>query len=139
MTEEQKRHLDGIRDREPHPAITYEQLPYEAQSYINELEMEAYDARQQALVGRAVLLSALGAFLIDANFLHLVDVTNSWAAIIAVPLLVLPWIFYVWQWRRNAGEFLPSSSDTGWPDPGDEKLREAWELDHIVRRASPRD
>lgn len=46
MTEEQKRHLDGIRDREPHPAIEYEQLPNEAQSYINKLEMEAYDAKQ---------------------------------------------------------------------------------------------
>lgn len=139
MTEEQKRHLDGIRDRGPHPAIKYEQLPDEAQSYINELEMEAYDAKQQALAGRTLLLSALGAFLIDANFLHFIDLTNSWTAITAVPLLVLPWIFYAWQWRRNADELSPKYSDTEWPRPTDEKLREAWEVDYIVRRASQGD
>lgn len=138
MTEEQKRQLDGIRDQNPHPAITYEQLPNEAQSYINELEMEAYDARQQALAGRTLLLSALGAFLIDVNFLHLVNVANSWSAVVAVPLFVLPWVFYVWQWRRNAREFSLPSGGTGWSHPSDEKLREAWELDYVVRRASSR-
>lgn len=135
MTEKQKQHLDGIRNCEPHPAVKFEQLPTEAQSYINELEMEAYDARQQSLAGRTVLLSVLGAFLVDANFLHLVDVTSLWSATIAGPLLVLPWVFYVWKWRRNANEFSPA----GWPNPSDEKLREAWELDYIVRHASPHD
>lgn len=132
LTEEQKRHLDAIRDRQPHPAATYDQLPEEVQSYIGELEMEAYDAKQQALVGRTVVLSAVGAFLVDANFLHLLNLTNAWAATLAVPLLVLPWLFYVRQWRRNADEFLPGQDA---PSPTDEGLRSAWELAYIARRA----
>lgn len=134
MAEEEKRHLDGIRDRGAHPAVRYEQLPEEAQRYINELEMEAYDAKQQALVGRTVLLSGVGALLIAADFFHLLDLTNSWAAIVAVPLLVLPWLFYVWQWRRNADEFMPPHGPADGEIPTDEKLREAWELDYIVKR-----
>jgi hypothetical protein len=139
LTEAQKRHLDSIREREPHPATRFEQLPDEVQSYITELEMAVYDSKQQSLAGRTLLVSGLGAILIDANFLHLIDWTNWWAAIIAGPLLLFPWIFYAWQWRRNADEFSPPANGADWTSPSDEKLREAWELDHIVRAASHRD
>lgn len=126
MSEPDKRHLDAIRDHEPHPAVTYDQLPEEAKSYISELELEAYDAKQESLVGRVALLSATGALLIDANFTHLVSFTNPWAATVAFPLLVAPWLYYVWKWRRNADAFTTTLTDEG--------LREAWELDHISRR-----
>lgn len=135
MSEEEKRHLDAIRDRHPHPAATGESLPEEAQSYINELELEVYDSRQGALLARTLLLFGIGVVITDANFLHLVDVTGQWPAFVGVVLLVAPWPVYLWQWRKNSRGFLPSSDDPDWHNPTDERLREAWELNYISSRA----
>ena len=127
MSEADKRRLDAIRDQEPHPAVTYDQLPEEAKNYISELEVEAYDAKQQSLVGGVALLSVIGALLIDANFTHLVSLTNPLVAATAFPMLVAPWFYYVWKWRRNADAFTPTLEE-GMPDPTDERLKTAWEL-----------
>lgn len=134
MTEAEKRYLDAIRESPPHPAVKLEQLPGEAQDYLNELELEAYDREQEQLVERCAIVSVVGALLIDANFLHLLDFTSWWAAITAIPLFVAPWLFYRWKWRQNADAFLPDLDAPGAVHPTDERLRAAWELRHIANK-----
>jgi hypothetical protein len=72
LTEAEKRELDSFRHRESeggeHPSASYGDLPEEVQSYLSKIEIEYYDLIQQTLVGRCLLLSGVGLFLLLNHF-----------------------------------------------------------------------
>ena len=129
LTEAEKHQLDAFRMQEKHPAAEYESLPQEVQSYINGLELENYDKKQEALVLPALLCSGLGAyFLIRCIFGY--DEGSFFRYAVSIALLVPPWIWYSIKWKQNADEFLPET----WPSPTDEALMREWELDYIANK-----
>ena len=64
LTEKEKRLLDAFRAQPTHPSANFEQLPEEVQRYVNRIEMELYDQKQEAAAGRAIVLSEVGAALL---------------------------------------------------------------------------
>ena len=63
LTEAQKRDLDSFRAQETHPAADYDSLPTEVQHYINKLEMEIYDSKQQKIAARTLFGTGIGVLL----------------------------------------------------------------------------
>jgi hypothetical protein len=131
LTEEEKRELDSFRwlAAQPggkHPAAEYSDLPNEVQMYISKLEIELYDEIQQALVGRVFLISGIGAFYL-ANYFGWISV--KWdlpeLALLSTFLMIAPWLYYVWKWRKNADQF---------SERGTEGIRTEWELEHVVSK-----
>jgi hypothetical protein len=49
LTEAEKRQFDAFRVQPKHPAAQYHELPEEVQSYINRIECELYDKRQDGV------------------------------------------------------------------------------------------
>jgi hypothetical protein len=127
LTEDQKRRLDSFRMREKHPADTYDSLPEEVKNYINKLEMEVYDNKQQSLAARCLLVSGVSAFFLARYILGYDE--GSWLEYGWALGVILPWIYHHRQWRKNADEYLPSG-DPGYPTR--EALRTEWELEYIV-------
>ena len=104
LTENEKRQLNSFRMRESHPAATNGSLPEEVQRYISSLEMEVYDRKQGSLVGGCLVVSVIGAFFL-VRYIVGYQEGSFWAYTWALCLLVLPWIYYPIQWRKNADEF----------------------------------
>lgn len=128
LTEREKRQLDFFRMQEKHPAATYDSLPQEVQNYIGKLELENYDKKQEALVLPALIGSGFGGYFFIRYILGYEEgslVGYGWT----IALLVLPWIWYAKQWRKNAKEFLPSEGFGR-----TEALREEWELEYITNK-----
>jgi hypothetical protein len=127
LTEDEKRELDLFRlrekrDEERHPAATFEDIPEEVQSYISKIEIELYDAIQERLVARCFLISAFAGFYL-VTYLGWVSLWyDALGAILSVFLLIAPWIYYVWKWKKNADEFRNE-----W---GNEGIRTEWEFEH---------
>ena len=128
MTEAEKRKLDAFR-AQGHPAVKCGDLPDEVQSYIARLEVQLYDHKQEKIVGRSILISAVGAvaiYLTYAGFLRM----SPWSYIIGTIILVLPWFWYVREWKKNAKEFCPDNVvEEG--SPVDVALRQEWDIHHI--------
>jgi hypothetical protein len=136
LTEEEKRELDSFRwiAAQPggkHPAAEYGDLPEEVQSYISKIQVELYDAIQERLAGRVFLVSGLGAFYL-ANYFGWI--TFKWnlpeLALVGACLMILPWFYYGWKWRKNAAQFSEQR--------GSEGIRTEWELDHVVSKKRKR-
>ncbi len=130
LTENEKRQLDAFRSREKHPAADYDSLPEEVQRYINGLELELYDKKQEALVPPTLIVSGIGGFFLCRYILGYEE-GSLFNYFWSVSALILPWIYYAKKWRANADEFLPRDAPTS---PGDEAIRMEWELDYIHRK-----
>jgi len=65
MTEAEKGTLDAFRIQDKHPASTNDDLPEEVQGYIAGLEMAVYHGKQDALGGRCIVFSLIGAALLQ--------------------------------------------------------------------------
>jgi hypothetical protein len=131
LTEVEKRELDAFRVRPDHPAAQGDNLPEEVQSYLNKIELELYDKKQDGAVGRALVLSAIGAALLYLNYEGCFGAPTTWSYAAAVLLLVVPWLYYRYEWNRNAEEFLPSDAPHS---ATDEAIRQEWEVDYIARK-----
>ena|SRR5215207_8609084 len=132
LSEDEKRQLDSFRMQETHPAASQDSLPREVQSYVIALEMEIYDRKQERLVGCCLLVSGVGAFFLfryifgyeEGSFFK-----YSWSVL----LLVLPWIYYRIQFKRNADDYLPPGEAVF---PTNEAIRKEWELEYISNKRS---
>jgi hypothetical protein len=130
LTEDEKRELDLFRlrekrDEERHPAATFEDIPEEVQSYISKIEIELYDAIQERLAARCFVITAIGGFYLATYLGWISRKYDELDAFLGVFLLIAPWIYYVWKWKRNADEFRDE-----W---GNEGIRTEWELEHMVQ------
>jgi hypothetical protein len=127
MTEKQKRLLDTIRFQRSHPAATYEGLLPEVQNYINRLELEVYDAKQQSLFAGCALLSFLGGQSLYRDYTS-GDEASLLSISYGVIMLGAPWIYYSVKFKKNASEHMPDENPTY---PTDEALRVEWEIEHL--------
>ena len=89
LTEEQKRQLDAFRMQPKHPAAQEDDLPEEVQNYINRIECELYDHKQQGLVGKAMALSVLGAAILFLDYKGYLGAPTILSTAAALFLLVL--------------------------------------------------
>jgi hypothetical protein len=135
MTEAEKFQLDAFRMQPTHPAAQWDALHEEVQSYINKIELELYDKKQEGAAGLALALSAIGAALLYLNYKGCFGPPTLWSYIGAGLLLVLPWLFYRHQWNKNADEFMPlgDPSDDAPDNATEERFREEWKLNYIVQ------
>jgi hypothetical protein len=131
LTEAEKRQLDAFRMQPGHPAATFDDLPEEVRNYISRIGVELYDRKQEGAVGRAFVLSAIGAALLFLNYKGYSVAPAIWSNIGAMLLLVAPWPVYWYEWRKNAEEFLPTA--TGAPPRIEEGIRQEWELNYLCR------
>jgi len=133
LTEAEKRELDAFRTQPKHPAAEVDNLPEEVQGYINRIESELYDQKQDGLALKAFCVSAFGAAVLFLDYKGCLGAPSIWYSALAVFLMVWPWIKYRYQWKKNAEAHVPSEG----PHPTDEGIRQEWELTYLVhtRRA----
>jgi hypothetical protein len=122
LTEAEKRELDAYRSKPRHPAFEYEPLPEHVQMYISGLEIEAYDAKQERPVVRAIICSLAGAALLYANHYGFTPRDSILDYAFGIALVLVPWIAYRFEWQKNADAFDAGSS---------EGILKQWELDYI--------
>jgi hypothetical protein len=128
LTETQKRELDSFRAQQPHPAATYEGLSLEVQNYINRLEMEIYDGKQEKIAIVALVVSMFGAFTLYQLYFGFPEPT-VWRYLASGGCLFFPWFVYKYRWKKNAEAFLPDEPYAAFPT--DEGLRQEWELEYL--------
>jgi hypothetical protein len=131
LTEAEKRQLDAFRMQPKHPAACEEDLPEEVREYIGRIELELYDKKQDEAAGYAVFWSVLGAVLLFLIYKGVFGPSTPWSYAAAVFAMVVPWLVYRYQWKKNAEEFLPKVEPR--INVTDEEFRKEWELNHIVR------
>ena len=125
LTEAEKRQLDGFRALPRHPAFEYGDLPEHIEMYISGLEIEAYDLKQERLLGRALFFSIIGAVVLYANHFGINRRDSILDYVFGAALLIVPWIAYPVRWRKNADVFAPAS----------EGILKEWELDYVTKAA----
>ena len=127
LTEKDKRLLDSFRLQEEHPAAKYSDLPEEVQSYINELEIAVYDAKQGNLVMWCAFVSLMGILGILREYWY-----PTWYGplnyILAAGFVVGPWLYYRWKFKENANEFMPMEDPAF---PTNEALKRYWDIQCI--------
>ena len=130
MNEENKAKLDAIRQKEPHPATKLEELPDDVQSYINRIENELYDSRQDRALANLLFcigLAILTIYLIDEN--QRFGVWGSY--LLAVILICFGWMAYRKASKENWIDFMKMEEDgSNFSDLG---IQEEWELNYISR------
>ena len=136
LSETQKRLLDQVRARSRHPAARAEDLPAEALSYIKALEFNLYQAKQQQLIGRTLLVSLFGAAVLYLTYYGYRLGTSNWDYVVGFAVLILPWFLYLRENRKQDREFLPES---GAPLSTDERIKREWELSYISQVQLERD
>jgi hypothetical protein len=135
LSEAEKRQLDAFRMQPRHPAAMFDDLPEEVQNYVNRIELELYDKKQEGAARRAIVLSAVGAVLLFLNYKGCSVAPDTWSNIGGVLLLLTPWPVYWYQWRKNAEEFLPT--DTPGRTTG-ESIRQERELNYLAHSRKSR-
>lgn len=135
LAERTKRHLDAIRDNPPHPATSYQKLPEEVQSYINELELKDYDNKQERAASKAFAGTGIGAFVIYGAYYGTLWLYDYAGYVIGITIIAVAWLNYRREWRKNADANFPDGlNHTDAPSTRtDEKLQEWWELEEAVR------
>jgi hypothetical protein len=131
LTEAQKRELDSFRAQETHPAANYDSLPTEAQHYINRLELQIYDDKQQQIAGAALVVMAFGALTLYLTYFGAPEPT-AWRYVAGGLCLVVPWFVYSYYWKKNAKAFMPEEPYAA--SPTDEGLRLEWEIEYLSHR-----
>jgi hypothetical protein len=99
----------------------------EVQNYINRLELEVYDAKQQSLFAGCALLSFLGGQSLYRDYTS-GDEASLLSISYGVIMLGAPWIYYSVKFKKNASEHMPDENPTY---PTDEALRLEWEIEHL--------
>ena len=135
LTEAEKRHLDQIRMKDPHPATSFDDLPEEVQSYVRGLQFAIYDSKQEKAAAKAFIFSAVGVALIYSGYKGTAFFPLP-SIIFGFVVLIGAWPLYVREWKKNAEEFRPRDEKA--PTHIDELLRREWELDEIERLDSQR-
>ena len=104
MSEAEKRTLDSFRMKDKHPSATQDHLPEEVKSYINRLEFELYDLKQDQLVGQTLAASPELHYSMSTISVYLIQRPGP---MFSARCLIVPWFFYRHEWKKNAEEFLP--------------------------------
>jgi len=123
LTEAEKSKLDGFRARPRHPAFEYGELPEHVELYISGLEVEADELRQARATGRAITFSLVGALLLYANHFGFTPRDSILDYVFGIALVIVPWIAYRFEQRKNAEAFGPAS----------EGILKEWELEYIAK------
>ena len=90
--------------------------------YISGLEIEAYDLKQERAAGRAFTFFLAGAAILYVTHFGLGPRDSIWHYLVAIALLILPWLVYRYEWQKNADAF----------GHGSEGIQREWELSHIT-------
>ena len=134
LTEEEKRYLDSFRLEEKHPAAAVENLPGEVQAYLSELELAVYDARQDGIASSAFLFTGIGVLLLYLTYCEIVWLPLLGGYIAGGVMIILAWINYSREWKKNAAGLWIKDDGKGVPfSRTEEKLQEYWELEAINR------
>lgn len=136
LTETEKRQLDHLRARPNHPATTSDDLPKEVQDYIGNLEIQLYDMKQETAAGRAIVLSFFGAVSLYTAYFG--PPSTTWASVIGPVLIVAPWLYYRYEWKKNADSFLPEDPLTP-HNTTDEGILVEWERNYVAQHLRKRD
>jgi hypothetical protein len=127
-----QRQSDRGGDQPKHPAAEVDNLPEEVQGYINRIESELYDQKQDGLAARAFFVSALGAAMLFLDYKGGLGAPTILSTAAAMFLLVWPWLYYWYQWKKNAEEHLPSDIVDRPCGPTDEGIRQEWEINYLA-------
>lgn len=130
LTEAQKRQLDAFRSLPKHPATMADDLPDDVRAYVSGLEFQVYDLKQDAAAEKALFFSFVGAALLFLHYNGRIEAT-VWAYGFDALLIVVPWVVYNREWKKNAAAFRPR--DPSVPNPTDEGIRQEWELEYLSR------
>ncbi len=134
LTEEEKRYLDSLRLKEKHPAVAVDDLPEEVQSYLSELELAVYDAKQDSVATKAFMLTGMGALVAFFAYYGLGWLPPLARYVIGGVIIIFAWINYSREWKKNADGLWIKQEGSGIPfSRTEEKLQEYWELDEIFR------
>ena len=134
LTEEEKAYLDSFRLEEKHPAVAFEDLPEEVQGYVTELELIAYDAKQDGVVTKAFVLTAIGVLVIYLAYRELGWLFPLLGYVVGGAVIAFAWVNYSREWKKNADGFWIEQAGERVPySRTEEKLQEYWELDAISR------
>lgn len=135
LTEEEKRYLDSFRLGDKHPAVAFEDLSEEVQGYLCELELTAYDQKQDGVATKAFVLTVIGAFVIFSAYREIGWLIPLLGYVLGGAIIAFAWINYFREWKRNAGDDLWIKQEgKGVPlSRTEEKLQEYWELYEIDR------
>jgi hypothetical protein len=121
LTEAEKRELDGFRMQADHPAYQYE-LPEHVELCITGLQVEAYDLKQERAAVRAFTTTLVGAAVLYIAHFGAGPSNSIWSYLIGIGLMILPWVVYRSEWRKNADANLFVS----------EAILMEWELEHVA-------
>ena len=135
MSEAQKRILNSLRMKPTHPAATTNDLPEEVVSYINRIECDVYNLRQETLAIRTIVVSLVGAAWINICYFGPPPETG-WTYIIGAGLLVTPWFVCAYEWNKAVQQHASSDHEPGCLNTTDEGILQEWELNYI-HRSSP--
>ncbi|HME86356.1 MAG TPA: hypothetical protein VKG91_17875 [Roseiarcus sp.] len=105
-----------------HPAYQYGDLPEHVESYIARLEIEAHDLRQERVAARVFATTLVGAAILYVTHFGVGPSDSIWGYLLGLALIILPWIVYRSEWRKNADAFSAY-----------EGILMEWELDYVTK------
>ena len=121
LTEAEKRELDAFRIQAHHPAFEPE-LPEHVELCITGLQLEVYDLKQERAAVRAIATTLVGAAILYIAHFGAGPSNSIWSYLGGLVLMILPWVVYRSEWRKNADADRFAS----------EAILEEWELEHIA-------
>jgi len=134
LTEEEKRYLDSFRLEQKHPAAAVGDLPEEVQAYLSELTLAVYDAKQEGVATKALVLTGIGALVIFLAYRELGWLSPLVGYVIGGATIAFAWVNYRLEWKKNADGLWIKQKGKGIPfSQTEEKFQEYWELDEIAR------
>jgi len=136
LSEEDKRILDSFRLKEKHPSTCYEDLPDDVQSYINRIELELFDKKQESAAGKAFALTCIAVFLIYLAFIGQVY-SSIFAYLSGAGIIFFAWFQYRRAWTKNANDLFPK--EDGAPNQSEQGIQAEWEFDYLVRLRRQKD
>ena len=122
LTEAEKRELDAFRMQAHHPAYQYE-LPEHVELYIAGLQLEAYDLKQERAASGAFTTTLVGAAILYVAHFGAGPSNSIWSYLVGLALIILPWLAYRSEWRKNADANRFAS----------ENILMEWELHHLAK------
>lgn len=136
LSEAEKRVLDAVRLKDRHPATSGETLPEDVRGYIERLQLELYERKQEIITSKGLILFFLVLSVVYATY-ELQTFPPLLGYPFAAGLLFYAILAYRREWSANEAELFPRAK--GAPDATDQGIQQAWELNHIVRLKMRRD
>ena len=121
LTEAEKGELDAFRMQAHHPASEPE-LPEHVELCITGLQLDVYDLKQERAAVRAFTTTLVGAAILYIAHFGAGPSNSIWSYLGGLALMILPWIVYRSEWRKNADANLFVS----------EAILMEWELQYIA-------